>query len=84
VQVYCISICNPVILKEILLKQFKTDKYGLNINFEKGLKLMENFMWLPAITAIESLLRVFVYITIIIVGSKIIQALNIYNNRNSK
>ena len=45
---------------------------------------MGNFMWLPAITAIESLLRVFVYITIIIVGSKMIQALNTYNNKNSK
>lgn len=57
---------------------------GLISGFEKELKLMGNFMWLPAIAAIESFLRVFAYITIIIIGFKMVKALNNYNDKNPK
>lgn len=45
---------------------------------------MEYFMWLPAITVIESFLRIFAYITIIFIGFKMVKALNNYNDKNSK
>ncbi|MBW7572830.1 hypothetical protein [Caproiciproducens faecalis] len=44
-------------------------------------KIMENFMLLPMLSIIESLLKIFVYMTIIFVGFKMVQALNNYNNR---
>lgn len=45
---------------------------------------MENFMWLPAISVIESFVRIFAYMTLIAVGLKLFQALNIYINKNMK
>jgi hypothetical protein len=41
-------------------------------------------MWLPAITGIESCLRIFTDLVIIIVGFKMMRALNHYNDQNSK
>ncbi len=45
---------------------------------------MESFMLLPILSTIESILKIFVYMTIIFVGFKMVQALNNYNNRNSQ
>lgn len=45
---------------------------------------MENLTWLPALTTIESLLRILVSLTVIAVGFRAIRALNLYIDRNSK
>lgn len=42
---------------------------------------MANIYWLPALTTIESLLKIFVYITIITVGWKLMQVMNHYINK---
>jgi len=41
-------------------------------------------MWLPAITVIESIIRTFTDIVIIVVGFNMIKALNNYNDKNTK
>ena len=45
---------------------------------------MASLIWMPALTTIESFLRIFVYLTIIVVGFRAIQALGIYIGKNSK
>lgn len=45
---------------------------------------MNNFMWLPIFGGVESVLKIFAYMTVIVVGIKLVKALNIYINKNSR